>query len=99
MPEQRELNHLQRYLVEEAVEDFQHGQLTRRQALKMIAGVLGSLAAANTLLAACAPTAPPSTPPPALTASGGVAPASPVPASTPTAAMAVTPVVTSPPGA
>jgi carboxymethylenebutenolidase len=49
------LNYLQRYLVEEYVEDFQEGLLTRRQALKTLAGVLGSAAAANALLAACMP--------------------------------------------
>jgi carboxymethylenebutenolidase len=51
----QELNHLQRYLVEEYVEDYQEGAMTRRQALKHIGAVLGSLAAANTLLAACVP--------------------------------------------
>jgi carboxymethylenebutenolidase len=49
------LNYLQRYLVEEYVEDFQEGLLTRRQALKSIAGVLGSAAAASALLSACTP--------------------------------------------
>jgi carboxymethylenebutenolidase len=48
------LNYLQRYLVEEYVEDFQEGLLTRRQALKTLAGVLGSAAAANAL-PACMP--------------------------------------------
>ena len=78
----RDLNHLQRYLVEEAAEDFQHGQLTRRQALKMIAGVLGSLAAASTFLAACAPAA--GGPATAAPAAGGAA-AAPATASLPTA--------------
>ena len=58
MPEQRELNHLQRYLVEEAVEDYREGHITRRDALKMIAGVFGTMVAATTFLAACAPSAP-----------------------------------------
>ena len=49
------LNWLQRYLVEEYVEDFQEGALTRRQALKYLAAVLGSAAAASTVLAACGP--------------------------------------------
>ena len=71
--EPRQLNHLQRYLVEEAAEDFQHGQLTRRQALKMIAGVLGSLAAANSFLAACAPATQPAPLPPTATAAGSLA--------------------------
>ncbi len=83
MPDElRDLNHLQRYLVEEAAEDFQHGQLTRRQALAMIAGVLGSLAAASTFLAACVPAAGgPSTGAP----SAGGAAAAPTGASLPTA--------------
>ena len=49
------LNYLQRYLVEEYVEDYQEGLLTRRQALKSLAGLLGSAAAASALLAACTP--------------------------------------------
>jgi len=49
------LNYLQRYLVEEYVEDYREGMLTRRQALKSVAGVLGSVAAANALLAGCTP--------------------------------------------
>lgn len=46
------MNHLQRYLVEEFVEDYQEGLLTRRQALKLIAGITGATVAAQ-LLAAC----------------------------------------------
>ncbi|MGE5603729.1 MAG: dienelactone hydrolase family protein [Nitrososphaerales archaeon] len=49
------LNWLQRYLVEEYVEDYQEGALTRREALKYLGAVLGSAAAATTVLAACAP--------------------------------------------
>jgi carboxymethylenebutenolidase len=44
----------QKYLVEEYIEDYEKGYMSRRQALKLIAGVTGSLAMANTLLAACA---------------------------------------------
>jgi carboxymethylenebutenolidase len=51
----KDLNHMQRYLVEEYVEDYQERAMTRRQALKYIAAVVGSLAAANTVLAGCAP--------------------------------------------
>jgi carboxymethylenebutenolidase len=51
----KELNHLQRYLVEEYVEDYQEGAMSRRQALKYIAAVLGSVGAASTLLAGCVP--------------------------------------------
>jgi carboxymethylenebutenolidase len=49
------VNNLQKYLVDEFLEDFSEGRLSRRDALKMIGGVLGSLALANTLLAGCAP--------------------------------------------
>lgn len=52
----KNLNHLQRYLVEEYIEDYQEGAMTRRQALKYIAAVMGSLAVANTVLAGCTPT-------------------------------------------
>lgn len=46
------MNHLQRYLVDEFVEDYEEGLITRRQALKRIAGITG-LAMATQLLAAC----------------------------------------------
>ena len=45
---------LQQYLVDEFVEDYQHGQMTRRDALRRIAAVTGSVALADALLAACA---------------------------------------------
>ncbi len=48
---------LRRYLVEEFVEDYQEGLLTRRDALKRLAGVVGSLTVAENLLAACSPPA------------------------------------------
>ena len=48
------MNHLQRYLTDEFTEDFQEGRLTRRDALKLIASVTGSLIMANSILAACA---------------------------------------------
>ncbi|HSF80782.1 MAG TPA: dienelactone hydrolase family protein, partial [Anaerolineales bacterium] len=51
----------QQYLVEEFAEDYQEGHLSRREALKLIAGVTGSLLLANTILAGCAP------PPPSVT--------------------------------
>ena len=47
------------YLLSEFVEDYEQGLLTRRQALKLLAGVTGSLALANVLLAGCAPETPP----------------------------------------
>lgn len=49
------MNIFQKYLAEEFVEDFQEGRLSRRQALKLIASVTGSLMLASSLLAACAP--------------------------------------------
>ncbi len=46
---------LRNYIVEEFVEDLLDGRITRRQALKQIAFILGSVTLANSLLAACAP--------------------------------------------
>lgn len=46
------MNHLQRYLVEEFVEDYQEGLISRRQALRLLAGIVGAAAAAQ-MLAAC----------------------------------------------
>ena len=43
------MNDLQRYLLEEAVEDYEEGRLTRRQALRAIAGVAGTALAAQLL--------------------------------------------------
>jgi carboxymethylenebutenolidase len=54
------MNLFQNYLVEEFAEDYQEGHLSRREALKLIAAVTGSLLSANTILAACTP--PPETP-------------------------------------
>src|SRR5437899_1144813 len=61
------MNELQRYLVEEAVEDYEEGRLTRREALKAIAGIGGAALAAQ-MLEARAQVAP-----------AGKAPASPAP--------------------
>jgi len=49
------MNDFQRYLAEEFVEDYAEGRMTRREALKLIASVTGSLLLAQTWLAACAP--------------------------------------------
>lgn len=74
------MNHFQRYLADEFVEDYSEGRLSRRQALKLIASVTGSLVVASTLLASCAPpaeetpTAAPNTPVPANTATSAPAP-------------------------
>jgi carboxymethylenebutenolidase len=43
------VNDLQRYLVEEAVEDYEEGRLSRREALKAIAGLTGAALAAQIL--------------------------------------------------
>ena len=51
------MNHFQRYLTDEFAEDYQEGRLSRRDALKLIASVTGSLIAANSILAACTPIA------------------------------------------
>jgi carboxymethylenebutenolidase len=62
------MNDLQRYLVEEAVEDYREGRLTRREALRAIAGVAGAALAARLIDAhaqgsKAAPKAAPSSPP------------------------------------
>jgi hypothetical protein len=43
------------YLVTEFIEEYQEGKMSRRDALKRIAGLVGGLAMAESLLAACAP--------------------------------------------
>ena len=53
------MNLFQRYLAEEFAEDYEEGRLSRRDALKLIASVTGSLIVANSILASCA--APPET--------------------------------------
>jgi len=49
------VNTFQRYLVDEFAEDYQERRLTRRDALKLIASVTGSLLVAESVLAACTP--------------------------------------------
>ena len=61
-----------RYLLDEFVEDYQEGHLSRREALKLIAGITGSWVVANTILAACTPAAQ-TTPASAPTATGAPA--------------------------
>ena len=51
------MNLFQHYLAEEFAEDYEEGRLSRRDALKLIASVTGSLIEANSILAACAPPA------------------------------------------
>ncbi|MGB7876056.1 MAG: dienelactone hydrolase family protein [Anaerolineales bacterium] len=68
------MNTFQRYLVDEFTEDYQEQRLTRRDALKLIASVTGSLLVAESVLAACTPVP--------LEASTEVQPATPVPEDT-----------------
>jgi carboxymethylenebutenolidase len=84
----KKLNYLQRYLVEEFAEDYQEGAMTRRQAIKYIAAVMGSVAAASTFLASCAP-APAAAPATAALAATTVPP-SPVPPTSPPPTTAAT---------
>jgi len=49
------VNLFQRYLAEEFAEDYEEGRLSRRDALKLIASVTGSLIVANSILVSCAP--------------------------------------------
>jgi carboxymethylenebutenolidase len=68
------LNWLQRYLVDEYVEDYQEGALSRREALKYLSAALGSTVAATTVLAGCTPPAmTPAAPAAAPTATTGAA--------------------------
>lgn len=62
------MNIFQKYLAEEFAEDYEEGRLSRREALKLITSVTGSLIAANSILAAC-------TPPPDEMATSAAAPA------------------------
>ncbi|HKW78788.1 MAG TPA: dienelactone hydrolase family protein [Candidatus Limnocylindria bacterium] len=48
-----ELNETQRYFVEEHVEDFRDGLITRRELVRRVTLIAGSAAAATTILAAC----------------------------------------------
>lgn len=50
------MSDLKQYLIDEFVEDYQAGHLTRREAFKRLAALTGSLALANSILAACTPT-------------------------------------------
>jgi carboxymethylenebutenolidase len=50
-----DMNIFQKYLAEEFAEDYEEGRLSRRDALKLIASVTGSLIAANSILAGCTP--------------------------------------------
>jgi carboxymethylenebutenolidase len=49
------MNHMQQYLAEEFAEDYHEGRISRRQALKVIASLTGSMVLASSFLASCAP--------------------------------------------
>jgi carboxymethylenebutenolidase len=78
---------LRNYLVTEFVEDYQEGHITRREALKRLAAIFGSIALANSFLAACAP-AP--TPAPTATRVPPTATSAPTATTAPTSAPAAT---------
>jgi carboxymethylenebutenolidase len=86
------MNHLQRYLVEEFVEDYQEGLISRRKALRLLAGITGAAVAAQ-LLAACGQPAqaPAPTAGMAPTATGATAPTAAAAAPTEAAPTAVAP--------
>ena len=77
------MNIFQRYLAEEFAEDYEEGRLSRRDALKLIASVTGSLVVANSILAGCAP--------PEETATGAPAPTDAATALPPTASSETSP--------
>lgn len=51
------MNEFQRYLVEEFAEDYSEGRLSRREAVKLIASITGSILMADLIVAACSPPA------------------------------------------
>lgn len=67
------MNDIQKYLVEEHIEDFNAGHITRRELLRRATLILGSGAAAATFLAACGVGETPRTAPPSATAATGSA--------------------------
>ena len=80
-------------LTEEFVEDYNKGLFSRREALKRIAGAVGSVVVAESLLAACAPSA---TPVPAPTEQAAPPTEPPVSATVPSATAAVSSPTTGP---
>ena len=77
------MNLFQRYLADEFAEDYSEGRITRREALKLIVSVTGSLVVANSILSACAPQTEEAT--------AGMTPAAGLPSATPPATDAATP--------
>jgi carboxymethylenebutenolidase len=64
------LNDTQRYFVEEHIEDFRDGLIGRRELIRKVAIVVGSTAAATTILAACDLSPRAASPSPSAAASG-----------------------------
>ena len=93
------LNDMQQYLVDEFAEEYQEGHMTRRDALRRIAGIMGSLALAETFLASCGQPAATATPTTAATAAPAATTAAPAAttAATSAATSAATAGPTSPP--
>lgn len=60
------------YMIDEFVGEYQEGHMNRREALKKLAGLFGSMALASTFLAACAPPSPTPAPPTAVPAATSV---------------------------
>ena len=90
------MNLFQRYLAEEFAEDYEEGRLSRRDTLKLIASVTGSLIVANSILASCAP--PPETVSPSTTSvPTDMPPATDSPTAGPTAAHEASPTAESAP--
>jgi carboxymethylenebutenolidase len=93
IPKESTLSDLKQYLIDEFTYHYEEGRMSRRDALRQIAAVTGSLALASTILAACTspsqqqattPAPPPTSPP-----SSGAAAASPAAAvASPTSAAA-----------
>ena len=83
------MNIFQRYLAEEFAEDYEEGRISRRDALKLIASVTGSLVVANSILAGCTAPEETATSVPAPT-DGATAQPSASPESSPTAESAAT---------
>jgi carboxymethylenebutenolidase len=93
------MNIFQKYLVDEFAEDYEEGRLSRREALKMITAVSGSLLIANSILAACTPlpeSGAPAVPTASPTQTAALPSLSAEPSQTPTAEVTAAPTQTQP---
>ena len=86
------MNLFQRYLADEFAEDYTEGRLTRREALKLIASVTGSLLLANSIISACVPETEESPTAPVSTGTPSAAPSATRPASAESTTAAEAPV-------